>query len=83
MEKSSLNKQPRCFAILLKSQPRMDASPENSQHTSRASSSNTSGELFLYVKRVLKDLIKKHLLFTVIKNRFIRAQYLVLPFFLL
>ena len=35
MEKSGLNKQQRCFATLLKSQPRMDASPENSQHTSR------------------------------------------------
>ena len=63
MEKSGLSKQQRCFATLLKSQPRMDASPENSQHTSRT----PSGEMFLYVKRVLKDLILKKLLFTVIK----------------
>ena len=63
------------FGTLLKLHPRTDAPPESTAHPQNTTpQENTSGRLLLYVKRVLKDLNYKKLLFTVVKRNLLTLK---------
>ena len=73
MQKRNLNKSR--FATLLKSYPRTDRALKiHSASTEHLPWESTSEELFLHVKRSLKDSIYKKFLFTTVKKNLLTLK---------
>ena len=73
MQKRNLNKSR--FATLLKSHPRTDRPRKSVAHPQNTLPwESTSGELLLHVKRSLKDLIYKKILFTIVKRNLLTIK---------